>query len=267
MTKALNFLLLLVIALNSFAKDEQKQIASSSYQFNYKMILKVDMKKREKILKANNEEPTIFDKALTYLNGDINAATVVDTVERKWGNLKITSVMSPTTVLSYAIGDKTYKRESLSELDKNGYRTYSYFEKRGEATRTTALVDYKKMNVDFFVGKKIERTEKINGDVADMLSVVYEALASNKKNKPIQINNSKSNKPIFFDEAEIWDITVSGKKYRAKRYTKRINKVDGATFDIWLDEETKIPLRYLIGLNENYGATMVFELESFKKIN
>jgi hypothetical protein len=74
-------------------------------------------------------------------------------------------------------------------------------------------------------------------------------------------------KPISFDEAELWDFTVNGKKYKARRYSKRINKADGATFDIWLDEESKIPLRYLIGLNENYGATMLFELESFKKLN
>ena len=267
MLKASHIFIFLSISISAFAKEEPKPQAPSTMQFNYKMILKVDLKKRQQILKANGEEPTIFDKALTYMSGDIHAANVVDTVERKQGNLKITSVMSPTTVLSYAIGDKSYRRESLCELDKNGYRTYSYFEKRGDAIRATTLVDYKKMNADFFVGKKIERTEKINGDVNDMLSVVYENLASIKKNKTLSINNSKSNKPISFDEAEVWDFTVNGKKYKARRYSKRINKADGATFDIWLDEESKIPLRYLIGLNENYGATMLFELESFKKLN
>lgn len=266
MTKLINLLLMLIVSINSIAKEEHKQTATSTYQFNYRMILKVDLKKRQQILKANGEEPTIFDKALTYMSGDIHAANVVDTVERKQGNLKITSVMSPTTVLSYAIGDKSYRRESLCELDKNGFRTYSYFEKRGDAIRATTLIDYKKMNADFFVGKKIERTEKINGDINDMLSVVYENLASIKKSKTLSINNSKSNKSIIFDEAELWDFTVNGKKYKAKRYTKRINKADGATFDIWLDEETKIPLRYLIGLNDNYGASMLFELESFRKI-
>ena len=60
------------------AKEEPKQFSDSTLQFNYKMILKVDMKKRQQILKANGEEPTIFDKALTYMSGDIHAANVVD---------------------------------------------------------------------------------------------------------------------------------------------------------------------------------------------
>jgi hypothetical protein len=36
---------------------------------------------------------------------------------------------------------------------------------------------------------------------------------------------------------------------------------------IWIDEASKMPLRYQIGLNENYGVTMLLELESFKKID
>jgi hypothetical protein len=266
MLKSICICIFIFISVPTFAKEEVKQQITSTLQFNYKMTLKVDLKKRQQILKANGEEPTIYDKAITYVSGDIHVANVVDTVDKKQGNLKITSVMTPTAVLSYAIGDKSYRRESLCELSKNGYRTYSYFEKRGDAIRTTTLIDYKKMNADFFTGKKIERTEKINGDINDVLSVVYENLASIKKSKTIFINNSKSNKPIRFDEAESLNFTVNGKKYRARRYSKLINKSDGATFDIWLDEESKIPLRYLIGLNENYGATMLFELESFKKL-
>jgi hypothetical protein len=205
-----------------------------------------------------------LDQAARFQN---NLEQIVDTVEKKQGTLKITSVMSPTTLISYAIGDKTYRRESVSEWDKNGFRPNLYSEKRGDSVRTTSSFDYKKMNIEFFAGKKLERTEKINGEIADMLSVVYENLSNIKKSKSLFINNSKTNKPISFDEAELWDFTVNGKKYKAKRYSKKVNKVDAATFDIWLDEETKIPLRYQIGLNDNYGVTMLFELDSVKKLS
>ena len=267
MRKAFICLLLFNFSLAVFAKDEAKQPIPSSLQFNYKLFLKVDLKKREKILKANGEEPSIFDKALTLVSGDIHAANVVDTVEKKQGTLKITSIMSPTTLISYAVGDKAYRRESLSEWDKNAFRPNLYSEKRGDSVRTTSSFDYKKMNIEFFTGKKLERTEKINGEIADMLTIVYENLSNIKKNKSFFINNSKTNKPINFDEAELWDFTVNGKKYKAKRYSKKVNKIDAATFDIWLDEETKIPLRYQIGLNDNYGVTMLFELDSVKKLS
>jgi hypothetical protein len=39
---------------------------------------------------------------------------------------------------------------------------------------------------------------------------------------------------------------------------------DPASFEIWIEETKKIPLRYQIGLNENYGVTMLMELQSFK---
>jgi hypothetical protein len=102
-----------------------------------------------------------------------------------------------------------------------------------------------------------------------MLNVMYEGVggAGKKSGLNFWVNSSKSAMKMQFQAAELWDISVNGVKYKAKRYTKRTDKTDTATFEIWIDEASKMPLRYQIGLNENYGVTMLLELESFKKID
>jgi hypothetical protein len=236
-------------------------------EFKYKLILKIDLKKREKILKENGESPTIYDKALSLINGDIYAADVVDFVENNTTTLKISSVMSPTTVLSYVLGDKTLRRDSLSTQAKSGFTSTSYAEKRGDSPRTTARVDNKSSKVSFYDGAKLEKSESIKTDLVDMLSIIYEGVGLSSKGKSYFVNNSKSVKPMSFEVGELWDILINGKKYKAKRYYKKTNKTDNATFEIWIDEETRIPLRYQIGLSDSYGATMLFELNSYKKLN
>ena len=53
-----------------------------------------------------------------------------------------------------------------------------------------------------------------------------------------------------FTPAEISDISVSDKKLKARRYAKRVDKNDTATFQI--------------GLNDNYGLTILVELQGVK---
>lgn len=252
----------------SYAQTHEKpSVLLGKSEYKYKLILKVDFKKREKILKENGETPTIYDKALSLINGDFYAADVIDIVDQNASVLKISSVMSPTSVLSYALGDKVLRRDSLSTLEKSGLSSTSYAEKRGDSPRTTARTDYKAMKVSFYEGPKLERVEGIKTESLDMLSVIYQGVGLGTKGKSYLINNSKSVKPMTFEVGEIWDISINGKKYKAKRYFKKTTKADSATFDIWIDEETKIPLRYQIGLSDSYGATMLFELNSYKKLN
>lgn len=257
---------LLSISFSSAAKDATTT-SESKAEFKYKLILKVDLKKREKILKDNGESPTIYDKALSLLSGDFHAANVVDVVESNAERLKVSSIMSPTTVISLALGDKVLRRDSLSTLTKSGFSSTSYAEKRGDAATNTARADYKAMKVSFYEGTKLNRTEGIKAETHDMLSIIYHGVGLNAKNKSYFINNSKSVKAMSFEAGEIWDISINGKKYKAKRYFKKTSKTDSATFEIWIDEESKIPLRYQIGLSDAYGASMLFELNSYKKLN
>lgn len=270
MLKVLGHLLFVVLLAGFSAQSKAKEIDSTSIyksEFKYKLILKIDLKKREKILKDSGETPTIYDKALSLINGDIYAADVTDIVEKNSTTLKISSVMSPTTVLSYALGDKTLRRDSLSTQTKSGFSSTSYAEKRGDAPRTTSRTDYKSAKVSFYDGAKLDKVETIKSDSIDMLSIIYEGVGLSSKGKSYLVNNSKSIKSMSFEIGELWDISINGKKYKAKRYYKKITKADNATFEIWIDEETKIPLRYQIGLSDTYGATMLFELNSQKKLN
>ena len=183
--------------------------------------------------------------------------------------MRITSSISPTTGIGLLIGDKKFIRESQAIWDKSSYKTYSYFEERGSEARTTSLINYKQMSAAYYVGNKLKKTEKISSDLSDMLNVIYEGVGgtAKKSNLSFWVDSSKSAKKMQFETAEIWDVPVNGVKYKAKRYAKRTDKTDTATFEIWIDEASKMPLRYQIGLNENYGVTMLLELESFKKID
>jgi hypothetical protein len=247
------------------AKDEPGPAAPLGItQYSYKLSLLIDFKKREKILKANGEEPSAFDTALSKFSSAIHAADVVDTVERKANQLKITSVTSPVGVLSVLVADKKYKRQSISTLENGAYRTTFYYEERGDGPRTTSVLDYKKQSAVFYTGSKVDSTEKLSGDTQDMLNVLYEGVGRKKAVADFSINSSKGLQKMQFTPAEIWDIPVGDKKLKARRYAKRVDKNDTATFEIWIDEASKMPVRYQIGLAENYGATILVELQGVK---
>jgi hypothetical protein len=258
------FFLLLHLTVHA-AKDEPGPAAPlGTTQYSYKLSLIIDFKKREKILKASGEAPSAFDTALAKFSSAIHAADVVDTVERKANQLKITSVTSPVGVLSVLVADKKYKRQSISAPENSAYRTTFYYEERGDAPRTTSVLDYKKLNAIFYTGSKVDSTEKLSGETQDMLSVLYEGVGRKKAVADFWINSSKGLQKMQFTPAEIWDIPVGDKKLKARRYAKRVDKNDTATFEIWIDEASKMPVRYQIGLNENYGATILVELQGVK---
>jgi len=233
-------------------------------QYTYKLSLLIDFKKREKILKASGEAPSAFDTALSKFSSAIHAADVVDTVERKANQLKITSVTSPVGVLSVLVADKKYKRQSISTPENSVYRTTFYYEERGDGPRTTSVLDYKKLNAIFYTGSKVDSTEKLSGDTQDMLNVLYEGVGRKKAVADFWINSSRGLQKMQFTPAEIWDIPVGDKKLKARRYAKRVDKNDTATFEIWIDEASKMPVRYQIGLADNYGTTILVELQGVK---
>jgi hypothetical protein len=48
---------------------------------------------------------------------------------------------------------------------------------------------------------------------------------------------------------------------KAIRYYKTTSKDDTATFEVWFSEKEHIPLRSVIGLNAQYGATIQVDLK------
>ena len=110
------------------------------------------------------------------------------------------------------------------------------------------MLDYKKLNAIFYTGSKVDSTEKLSGDTQDMLNVLYEGVGRKKAVADFWINSSRGLQKMQFTPAEIWDIPVGDKKLKARRYAKRVDKNDTATFEIWIDEASKMPVRYQIGL-------------------
>jgi hypothetical protein len=260
---------LLLCANQEHAQAQTKVQAPSpaslfTTQYTYKLSLIIDFKKREQILKANGEDPSVFDKALSKFGGTFHAADVVDIVERTPNQLKISSVISPVGMLNVLVVGKKFKRQSISSPEKGAYRSTFYYEERGDSPRSTSMVDYKKQSASFYTGSKLVSTQKINGDTQDMLNVLYEGVGRNKNATELWINSSKGFRKMQFTPAEISDIPVGDKKLKARRYAKRVDKNDTATFQIWIDEASKMPVRYQIGLNDNYGVTILVELQGVK---
>jgi lipopolysaccharide/colanic/teichoic acid biosynthesis glycosyltransferase len=57
------------------------------------------------------------------------------------------------------------------------------------------------------------------------------------------------------------DMSFVGPKVKAVRYYKTTSKDDTATFEVWFSEKEHIPLRSVIGLNAQYGATIQIDLK------
>jgi len=233
-------------------------------EFAYKLFINFDSKKREMYLKEKGESPSIFDKIFSFFSGDFHAADVTDVVFKSSNNVKITSTINPSKLIRYAIGDKSIRRDSTSLLNKTNFISNSYAEKRGDSPTSTARIDYKTMKVNFYEAANLVRTESIKYDCSDMLAIIYEGVGKIIKEKPFCINDSKSIKTMTFAPAEISDIVLNGVTHKARRYYKLTSKNDSSKFEIWLDEISKFPLKYQIGLSDTYAATLRFELISYK---
>lgn len=60
---------------------------------------------------------------------------------------------------------------------------------------------------------------------------------------------------------ESWEFPINGEKVKAIRYYKTTSKDDTAKFEVWFSEKEHIPLRSVIGLNVQYGATIQDDLK------
>jgi hypothetical protein len=61
------------------------------------------------------------------------------------------------------------------------------------------------------------------------------------------------------------DFAIDGQKVRAVRFFKSTPKDDTDTFEIWYSEKDRLPLRSIIGLSDQYGATIQVDLKKIPK--
>jgi len=267
--KLITFITLFLCTHYSFGKDNTSPVdeAARTLEFKYKLTLKIDFRKREKILQSKNESPGIYDKALSFIKGDFEAAEVTDRVVLGKNRFKINSIISPTSVLSIAIGDKKIIRNATGEITKN-IKEVTYSEKRGDSPFKTAThnTDAKKI-IYTDNGSRINEGD-FNGNMSDILSIIYQKiiLKNSEPAKIYSITNGQNLKSIQLDKGEIWIFNANNKKYSARKYTKKIRGNDTDNLTIWIDESDGTPLRYEIGLNDNYGATIVFDFISKREL-
>lgn len=254
------FMSLLISAQTVLAQKS----SPSKIQFDYELRLKVDFKQREAFLKKSGEEPAVYEKALSFVSGSLHAADISDIVEISATKYQINSVGTLTSVLNLALSNQKLHRQSYGDVAKDALSTVSYIEKRGNTERLQAKLDSKAGKVIFIKDKTETGAAAINGNLLDLLNVMYTFVG--RKPPPVRatynVTDSKSLKQYTLNKGELWDFPFNGIKVKAFRYFKSTTKDDSSTLEIWLTEKDNIPLRMVVGLGERYGATIQADLKS-----
>jgi hypothetical protein len=101
----------------------------------------------------------------------------------------------------------------------------------------------------------------------DLLTVGYQFIGRDLPSKSIvlPVTDGRSLKTYTLVRGEPWEFPINGEKVKAIRFYKTTSKEDTATFEIWFSEKEHIPLRLVIGLNAQYGATIQVDLKKLPK--
>ena len=107
-----------------------------------------------------------------------------------------------------------------------------------------------------------------NGRLLDMVSVGYQFIGRDLPAKSIvlPVTDARSLRTYTLVRDEPWDFPFGGGTVRAIRYYKTTSKDDTATFEIWFSEKEHVPLRSVIGLSAQYGATIQVDLKKIPKL-
>lgn len=233
-------------------------------QFEYDLKVTADPAKRADYLKQSGEVPGPYEQAYSLIKGSVSVATVVDKVDIRKDGYHINSTGTLGTVLSTLLADQKLLRDSVGSIGKEGMLTNTYQEKRGNTELLIAKVE--KNTLNFY--KASSRTPPVGsapftGRLLDMVSVGYQFIGRDLPAKSIvlPVTDGRSLKAYTLVRGEAWDFPFEGGKVKAIRYYKTTSKDDNATFEIWFSEKEHIPLRSVIGLNAQYGATIQVDLK------
>lgn len=233
--------------------------------FEYELRLSVDAAKRTAYLKKHNEEPSPYEKAFTVLSGSVQVANVIDQVKFSGGTYQITSVGNLIAGMSTALGGQRLVRESQGTIGPAGMMSLVYQEKRGNTDLLISRYEPPKKTMTFFKGSFRNSTGSVplEGGLLDLVNVGYQFIDRPLPTKPItyQVSDARAVKRYTLVPAEVWEFPLDGKKVKAQRFYKTTSKDDTATFEIWFSEGRNLPLRSVIGLSEQYGATIRVDLK------
>jgi len=238
-------------------------------QFEYDLKIIADPTKRAAYLRQSGEAPSPYEQVFSLVKGSMQVATVVDKVDLRKDQYHINSTGTLGTVLSAVLADQKLLRDSVGAITKEGFVTNTYQEKRGNTELLIAKVE--KSILSFY--KVSSRTPPVGsapftGRLFDMVTVGYQFLGRDLPAKSIvlPVTDGRSLKTYTLVRGEPWDFPFDGGNVRAIRYYKTTSKDDTATFEVWFSEKEHVPLRSVIGLNAQYGATIQVDLKKIPKI-
>ena len=258
----LRSILLILITISGFS------VFAQTAQFEYDLKITADPAKRAAYLKESGEAPSPYEQVFNLVKGSMQVATIVDKVDIRKDQYHINSTGSLGAVLSTALSDQKLVRDSVGSVGKDGLLTNTYQEKRGNTDLLIAKVE--KSLVNFY--KVSSRNSPVGsapytGRLLDMVSVGYQFLGRDLPAKSIvlPVTDGRSVKNYTLVRGESWEFPFDGGKVKAIRYYKTTSKDDAATFEVWFSEKEHVPLRSVIGLNAQYGATIQADLKKMPK--
>jgi len=253
----------LVMILLGFASGS---VFAQNAQFEYDLKITADPAKRAAYLKQSGEAPTPYEQVYSLIKGSMQVATIVDKVDLRKDQYHISSTGALGAVLSTVLQDQKLIRDSVGTNGPKGLLTNTYQEKRGNTELLIAKVDAPKNILDFF--KVSSRTPPVGtapytGQLLDMLTVGYQFIGKELPTKSVvlPVTDGRSLKTYTLVRGEPWEFPFEGGKVKAVRYYKTTSKDDSATFEVWFSEKEHVPLRSVIGLNAQYGATIQVDLK------
>jgi hypothetical protein len=251
------------------AHSQQAPISPINAQFEYDLKITADPGKRAAYLKQSGEAPSPYEQVYSLIKGSVSVATIVDKVDIGKDKYRISSTGTLGTVLSTVLQDQKLIRDSVGAIGANGMLTNTYQQKSGNTELLIAKVEKNVLN--FY--KVSSRTPPVGstpyaGRLLDMVTVGYQFMGRDLPAKSIMlpVTDGRSLRNYTLVRGEAWEFPFDGSKIKAIRYYKTTSKDDSATFEVWFSEKEHIPLRSVIGLGDQYGATIQVDLKKIPKL-
>jgi Protein of unknown function (DUF3108) len=252
------------------AAHSQAQVATPIIaQFEYELKITADPAKRAAYLKQSGEAPSPYEQVFNLVKGSMQVATVVEKVDIRKDQYHINSTGTLAAVLSTVLNDQKLLRDSVGAMTPGGMVTNTYQEKRGNTDLLIAKVEKNILNF-YKVSSRTPPTGSapFTGHLYDMITVGYQFIGRDlpAKSVTLPVTDGRSLKTYTLVRGEPWDFPFDGGNVRAVRFYKTTSKDDTATFEIWFSEKEHVPLRSVIGLNAQYGATIQVDLKKIPKL-
>jgi len=256
---------LLFLSLGSSANSNFKGMKTN---FEYSLKVNVDYSKRESFLKRTGEPPSNYEKLMKSINGTVEIADVVDTVQFSPDKYTIRSVGTLNGVLGYALSQQRLTRDSLGNKTSQGYSSLVYQEVRGKTEPFQARVDQKKNILNFTTNNTTTGQAPVQNRLLDPLMIAYAFIDQELPKKTFIANftDGRSVRKYSLLRGESVELTINGQKVKAVRFYKTTSKDDETSLQLWFSEKEHIPLKSIIGLKDEYGITIQLDLKKIPSL-